>query len=64
MDKTKLNMEIINPESKMKQTILNEITKAIRQINYGEIVITIHNSKIVQIEKKEKKRFNDQNGRR
>ena len=39
------------------QKILDEIVKAIQQINYGEVVITIHNSKIVQIEKKEKKRF-------
>ena len=37
--------------------VLNEIIKSIRKINYGEVVITIHDSKIVQIEKKEKKRF-------
>lgn len=43
---------------KIDQKILEEIIKAIRQINYGEVVITIHDSKIVQIEKKEKKRFN------
>jgi len=39
------------------QKILQEITKAIKQISYGEVVITIHNSQVVQIEKKEKKRF-------
>ena len=39
------------------QKILDEIVKAIQQINYGEVVITIHNSKIEKIEKKEKKRF-------
>ena len=39
------------------QNILEEIIKSIQQINYGEVVITIHNSKIVQIEKKEKRRF-------
>ena len=37
---------------------MKEIVKAIHEINYGEVVIAIHNSEIVQIEKKEKKRFN------
>ena len=37
--------------------ILDEIIKSVQQTKYGEVVITIHNSKIVQIEKKEKKRF-------
>ena len=41
----------------INQKILKEIIKSIQQINYGEVVITIHNSKIVQIEKREKKRF-------
>ena len=41
----------------MNRQILDEIIKSVQQINYGEVVITIHNSKIVQIEKKEKKRF-------
>lgn len=37
--------------------ILDEILTSIQKINYGEVVITIHNSKIVQIERREKKRF-------
>jgi len=37
--------------------ILEEVMQSIEQINYGEIVITIHDSRIVQVEKKEKKRF-------
>jgi hypothetical protein len=41
----------------INQEILEEIIKSIQQINYGEVVIVIHNSKIVQIEKKEKRRF-------
>ena len=41
----------------IKQDVLEEILKSIQQINYGEVVIVIHNSKIVQIERKEKKRF-------
>lgn len=37
--------------------VLKEIIKSIQQINYGEVVVTIHDKKIVQIEKREKKRF-------
>ncbi|MCM8787631.1 MAG: YezD family protein [Candidatus Omnitrophica bacterium] len=44
-----------------KKIILEEIRKAIEDINYGEIVITIHNSKVTQIEKRQKKRFNQTN---
>ncbi|MCL0042269.1 YezD family protein [Thermodesulfovibrionales bacterium] len=44
------------------QKIMEEIIKAIQQIGYGELVITIHNSKIVQIEKREKRRFREKGG--
>jgi len=44
-------------EDKEKQHIISEIMKAAESINYGEVVITIHDSKVVQIEKREKKRF-------
>ena len=37
--------------------VLKEIIKAIQEINYGEVVITIHNSKIFQIEKQREKTF-------
>ena len=39
--------------------IFEELNKMIEKIKFGEIVIKIHNSKIVEIEKKEKKRFFD-----
>lgn len=39
---------------------LKEIIKAIRELNYGEVMVTIHNSEIVQVEKREKKRFKAQ----
>jgi len=42
---------------KTHRKILNEIGRAIHQIQYGEVIVTIHNGKIVQIEKREKKRF-------
>ncbi len=42
---------------KLDKKILGEIIKSIQEIEYGEVVITIHNSKVVQVEKREKKRF-------
>lgn len=41
----------------MDRSILKEIVDFIQQINYGEVVVTIHDSEIVQVEKREKKRF-------
>ena len=41
----------------IEREILEEIIKSIQQINYGEVVITVHGSNIVQVEKREKKRF-------
>lgn len=50
-------MEHIEQKRKIDKKILDEILKPIQQIRYGEVVVTIHNSKIVQVEKREKKRF-------
>lgn len=36
---------------------IKEIIEALNSLKYGEVVITVHNSKIVQIDKTEKKRF-------
>ena len=52
-----IGMEITEQDRKIDKKILDEILNFIRQINYGEVVISIHDSKIVQIEKREKKRF-------
>lgn len=37
--------------------IAEEIMKAVREIRYGSVQITIHGSKIVQIDKTEKVRW-------
>jgi hypothetical protein len=51
-------MEVVERKTKIDQSILDEIIKSIQRINYGEVVITIHDSKVVQVEKREeKKRF-------
>ncbi len=42
---------------RIDQKILAEIISSVQQINYGEVIITLHNSEIVQIERREKKRF-------
>lgn len=44
-------------KNKIDNRILDEILKAIEVIDYGEVVISIHDARIVQIERKEKKRF-------
>ncbi|MBP9853961.1 MAG: DUF2292 domain-containing protein [Candidatus Omnitrophica bacterium] len=44
-------------QKKIDQPIIDEIIEAIQKIKYGEVVVTVYNSKIVQIEEKKKKRF-------
>lgn len=41
-----------------------DVVEALNSLKYGEVVITVHNSKIVQIDKTEKKRFDRQQDRR
>jgi len=50
-------MGLTEQKGKIDKKVLDEILKLIQQIMYGEVLIKIHNSKIVQIEKREKKRF-------
>jgi hypothetical protein len=45
------------PERKKSEHITKELINAIESIGYGEVVVTIHNFEVVQIEKREKKRF-------
>ncbi len=37
--------------------IVTEIMRCIADISYGEVVVTIHDARIVQVEKREKRRF-------
>ena len=39
---------------------IEEVCKFINDVKYGEVIITLHESEIVQVEKREKKRFNVQ----
>ena len=48
----------MNDDTKeLDPVIAAEILEMVRKLKYGEVVITVHNSKVFQIEKKEKKRF-------
>lgn len=51
-----------NNKRKIDHRILNEILESLQQIDYGEAKIVIHDSKIVQMEKIEKKRFQQHGG--
>ena len=44
-------------KTRIDEKILDEIIEAVGKMKYGEVVITIYNSKVVQIEEKKKKRF-------
>jgi hypothetical protein len=50
-------MKGVNQKKDIEHKVVEEIIKAIQEISYGEVAVTIHNSKVVQIERKEKKRF-------
>jgi len=53
MEKSDQKKNIIN------DAIIKELSDAVHKIKYGDINITVHNSKIVQVEVSEKKRFDD-----
>ncbi|MCM8792285.1 MAG: YezD family protein [Candidatus Omnitrophica bacterium] len=44
--------------NKIEPTIIEEIKNYLEKIRFGELVITLHEGRVVQIEKREKKRFN------
>lgn len=52
-----MNNKELPLEIKEIKQVMEEIKKLIVDIHYGEVVITIHNGKVVQLEKREKKRF-------
>lgn len=47
----------VESEKKSDSRLAEEIMKAVREIRYGSIQITIHDSKVVQIDKTEKVRW-------
>lgn len=45
----------------MSGEILKQIEQALKDIRYGSLEIVVHDSRVVQIEKKEKLRFGAEN---
>lgn len=43
--------------------VRDEILRAVREVRYGSVEITIHDAKVVQVERREKIRFQDQKER-
>lgn len=39
---------------------LADIARFVGQVDFGEVIVTIHNGQVVQIEKREKKRYSRQ----
>ncbi len=52
-------MDYRDAATKARQGVIEQIMEFIQQINYSEILITIHDSKLVQVEKREKTRVRD-----
>lgn len=48
-----------NQKNFINDAIIQEIVSALGSLKYGQVQITVHNSRIVQIDKIEKKRFDD-----
>lgn len=48
-----------NPKNIVNGAIIKEISDAVRSLEYGTITIKVHNTKIIQIEVAERRRFDD-----
>ncbi|MBB3102205.1 sulfur starvation response protein OscA [Azomonas macrocytogenes] len=48
-------------DNQEESTILREIQSALRDLRFGSVEITVHNGQVVQIERKEKFRFQSSN---
>lgn len=48
-----------NQKNIVNDAIIKEIFEAVESVKYGQIQITVHNSKIVQVDRTERKRFED-----
>ncbi|HVN81560.1 MAG TPA: YezD family protein [Terriglobia bacterium] len=57
MSDPRYNRVQVSLESQIDAEMLKNIVKAVDQINYGSVEIVIHDSRIVQIERKERIRF-------
>ncbi len=56
MSEEAINREALNP-NESDQSIERKILQAVKSLHYGSVEITVHDSKVVQIERKERFRF-------
>lgn len=54
---SQINEARISESPAIDEDVLKEIKQALSQIQYGSLEISIHNGHIVQLERREKKRF-------
>ncbi len=48
-----------NPKSIVNDAIIKDIATAVGTLDYGTVTIKVHDTKIIQIEVTEKRRFDD-----
>jgi hypothetical protein len=48
-----------NKEFAVNESVVKEIVEALNGLDYGSIVIKVHNKKVVQVEVTQRKRFDD-----
>jgi hypothetical protein len=49
----------VNSKKLINDSLIKEISTAVETLQYGEVIIKVHNNKIIQIDVSEKKRFDD-----
>lgn len=54
---SQINDARISESPEIDADVLKELKQALSQIQYGSLEISIHNGRIVQLERREKKRF-------
>ena len=50
-------MDTIKTQNTVDETVLKKIGESLNGLKFGSITITVHNSKIVQVDRVEKTRF-------
>jgi hypothetical protein len=49
----------LNSKKLINDSLIKEISTAVETLEYGEVIIKVHNNKIIQIDVSEKRRFDD-----
>jgi|GEM_PF-2485504 len=47
----------LNNSTQVSDEVIREVARAIEQLRYGSVEITVHDSRVTQIERREKTRF-------